>query len=78
MTQPLKTGDLVRLNGRYRGKVVLASENGRSVMVALEDGLRIGGGILLNFAPLLIDYEKETVTELVTGAPIEVEVAETT
>ena len=69
----LKTGDRVRLNGRYHGYVKLASENGRSVLIDLEDGLPLAGGIYLNFAALSVDYENQVVTDLFTGTEISVE-----
>lgn len=70
----LKKGDLVRLNGR-RGEVILASENGRSVAIELEEGLPTDdGGFLLNYAMLDIDYEHGAVTEILTKTDVNVEV----
>lgn len=45
--------------------VQLASANGRSVALQLEDAVRLpDGGIIAGILPLLIDYDKETVTGL--------------
>lgn len=69
----LKAGERVRLNGRHMGVVRMASENGCSVVIALDDGLRLPSGVCVNFAALLIDYAAQTVTELITGESIEIE-----
>ena len=79
----LKTGDTVRIrpaasteNEWSRGMVVMASENGRSIAVVADEhvmrtstGTWLGGTI-----PLSIDYEAETVTDLV-GNEYEIEVS---
>jgi hypothetical protein len=70
----IQKNDQLRVNGSA-GTVVMASENGKSVLLTFHDGgLRLRSGIFLKFCALTVDYESETVTELITGEPVEVEV----
>ncbi len=58
--------------------VVLSSENGRSVALALQGMVRAGAGHMAyvgNFLPLSVDYERETVTSPM-GDEYELEVME--
>ena len=77
MSEPiplLKKGDPVRLNGRHLGRVLMASDNGRSVLVELEEGLPVGGGFFLNFAAIDVNFDEATAVELHTRQPVEIEV----
>lgn len=69
--EPLRTGERVTVTwaGRpFAGTIVLASGNGRSIAVAVEDGIIAGfvGGV-----PLLQDDSGEWCT--LTGAPVRVD-----
>lgn len=72
-------GDLVRVRQAgdrewTMGTVILASPEGRAIVVRLAGAVRAGEGYVMNVLPLMIDYENETVTGL-TGHEYEMEVA---
>lgn len=74
---PLATGDrvLVSAHGQTRvpATVVLASENGRSLMLMFPGGLfRVAGGAYIGYMPVL-QYDDGHWTELVNGREVVVE-----
>lgn len=76
--ETLKRGDFIRIRAERESEwtpamVTLASENGRSVFIMFSGALRDGeGGAHIGMAPLSVDYERETVEDLM-GNRYEVE-----
>lgn len=74
----LRKGDVVRV--RHVGdsewciaRVAIASANGKSVALYLDDAVRANDGIIAGVLPLNINFEAESVTGL-TGDEYEIEV----
>jgi hypothetical protein len=77
----LETGMMVRCtNPENEGGVIalvaIASENGKSVFVqCVDEPFRVAGGLAFSL-PLMIDYEAETVTDILFGQRWELDVQE--
>jgi hypothetical protein len=81
MSERLARGDRVRVRSLgsedwSRGVVRLASDTDpQSAIVELENSMPIGGGFYMSFVPLTVEYQRERVTDLLTGTELEIEVA---
>ncbi len=74
----MKAGDRVTLTGSqgtYTGVILLASANGLSLMIELDDGFTSASGVYVNMIPLL--QVNGVYRELLGGEPVEVEIAVT-
>lgn len=80
MSPKLTKGQIVRIRAAGTSDewcpayVVLVSGNGESVGLWLEGLVRAGGGLETGCLPLVVNYEKETVTSVVGGHEYEIEV----
>jgi hypothetical protein len=77
----LKRGDRVRVRRDSgdewcEGAVVLVSENGKSVGLLLAGMVRAGSGYAGGTLPLLIDFEAETVSGVLTSDEYEIELTD--
>jgi hypothetical protein len=57
-------------NQTVSGTIIMGSDNRQSLMVGLEDGLRLGGGLYVNMIPLL-QNEAGQYCDLAHGAVVD-------
>jgi len=49
------------------GKIGIASANGRSIAVVLDDVVRASGGVIANVLPLFLDEEQRFICPVTSG-----------